>query len=113
MSNNNASPISCDLTVLDTAQRESHEQVGRRLFANVQAVQELEDGYAFRFAPDTDIIVDLGRFVAFERQCCPFFDFAIEAPREHGPVTLRLSGREGVKAYLVEELVAQLDLNKV
>lgn len=109
----NVSPIACDLTVLDKAQRNSHEQVSQRLFANVQAVQELEDGYAFRFAPETDLIADLGRFVALERLCCPFFDFSIEVAREQGPVTLRLTGTEGVKTYLAAELVAQLDAGSV
>ncbi|MFW5941404.1 MAG: hypothetical protein ACOC9X_02750 [bacterium] len=110
MSNNmNVSPIACDLTVMDKAQRERHEQVGRRLFASVQGVEELADGYAFRFPAETDVIADMGRFVAYERLCCPFFDFAIEVPRERGPVTLRLTGREGVKPFLEAELVSAVN----
>lgn len=44
-----------------------------------------------------------------ERLCCPFFDFILEVGREGGPVWLALSGGPGVKDYLEETLIPQLE----
>ena len=43
-------------------------------------------------------------FIALERLCCPFLNFGLEIKAEGGPVWLRLSGREGVKAFIREEI---------
>lgn len=103
----NQTPIACDLSVLDTAQRQQHEQTTRRVFAAARAVDELANGYAFRFAPETELIVDLARFISLERLCCPFFDFGLEVAREQGAVTLSLTGGQGVKAYLAAEMAGR------
>jgi hypothetical protein len=43
-------------------------------------------------------------FISLERLCCPFLGFALEVEPESGPVWLRLTGREGVKAFVREEV---------
>jgi hypothetical protein len=39
-------------------------------------------------------------WAAQERLCCPFFDMDIRLPREGGPTTLRLTGRQGTKKFI-------------
>lgn len=98
------SPIACDMSVLSATERQTHLATSRELFSKVQAINELPDGYEFRLADDPNAIMKLAEFVTFEKLCCPFLNFAIEAGAEGGPVTLRLTGREGVKAFVREEI---------
>ena len=48
-------------------------------------------------------IGDLVAWVGLERRCCSFFRFQLEFGGEAGPVTLRLTGREGVKDFIRSE----------
>jgi hypothetical protein len=36
--------------------------------------------------------------------CCPFFGFALEMEPEGGAVWLSLTGREGVKPFIIAEI---------
>ena len=98
------SPIACDMSVLTRAQRETHLTTSRELFSKVRAIKELADGYEFQFGDEPEVIVRVAEFVALEKLCCPFLNFAINIEAEGGPVTLRLTGREGVKAFVREEI---------
>ena len=102
------SPIACDMGALSPSQRDTHLATSRALFAKVQAIQELSDGYEFRLDQYPQRIVEAAEFVSFEKLCCPFLNFAIEVKAEHGPVWLRVTGREGVKAFIREEISALL-----
>jgi hypothetical protein len=76
----------------------------RRLRADVEEVQELQDGYAFRHSPDRDVLLAMAEFVANERLCCPFFEFGIAVERAGGPVWLRMTGAGDAKRILEAEL---------
>ena len=92
------------MSVLSPAQRAAHLENSRELFANVQAIKELPDGYEFQLSDDPNAIVNVAEFVTLEKLCCPFLNFAINVEAESGPVTVRLTGREGVKAFVREEI---------
>ena len=94
---NAQSPIACDMSVLSPAQRQAHLENSRELFANVQAIRELPDGYEFQLADDPNAVVKVAEFVTLEKLCCPFLNFVINVEAEGGPVTLRLTGREGLR----------------
>lgn len=96
------STIACDLTAIASDQRAAHEALAERLFKTAQQVNELPNGYAFRFTADDYLAIV--SFVTHERLCCPFFTFEVEVDAERGPIWLRLTGREGVKEYLWSEL---------
>ena len=104
-----ATPIACDLSALDEDSRREHEQVAEHLLRSVVEACEEDQGYAFRLPADTQTISAAGQFIARERLCCPFFDFALEIPREYGSVWLRLSGREGVKPYIAANVLPLLE----
>lgn len=93
-------PIACDPSAIAEKDRAHWLDVAKRVHAAVQEVQDLPEGYAFRFAASTDELVALAVHVDFERRCCPFLRFAIEVEAEHGPVWLRVTGGEGVKEFL-------------
>lgn len=100
------SPFACNLKALTPAERATHRQLTERLLPAVRDVREIADGYAFELDTQQLGATDLARWVDFERRCCPFFDVQLEWRREHGPVTLRLTGRDGVKAFIRAEFTA-------
>lgn len=93
-------PIACDLSAINDDELDSQRQNGEALFASIQEVREVADGYALRLPPDTRIIQQTGAFVARERLCCPFFEFNLTIQTAHKPVWLTLTGRKGVKQYI-------------
>jgi hypothetical protein len=84
--------------------RGRHVATARQLFRAVIDVRELPDGYAFRLPNDADTLRKAAEFVSLERLCCPFLGFALEVEPKGGPVWLRLTGREGVKEFIREEV---------
>jgi hypothetical protein len=92
------------MSAIEPGARAGHVEAGKRLFRAASEIRELPDGYAFRLAADAGTLVTAAEFVSLERLCCPFLGFALEVEPEGGPVWLRLTGREGVKAFIREEV---------
>ena len=93
------SPLACNIRALDPSQRARVHVLVTELRAKVQAVNELPYGYVIGLPREGQLIQHAAEYIALERQCCPFFDFTLEAVREGGPVWLKLTGREGVKEF--------------
>lgn len=102
-------PIACDLSAIDEDQLEEHRENGEAVFDAISEIRETPRGYRFRLPAKTDIIRRAGAFVARERLCCPFFEFTLTVPPERKAIRLDLAGREGVKPYIEETLLPQLD----
>ena len=98
------SPLACNMLALDAEGRKRHKAVSEQMRAAVKEVQDLPDGYAFRFPAEQSTILLVSEFIARERLCCPFFRFELIAEQEDGPLWLRLRGREGVKEFIKTEL---------
>lgn len=98
------SPLACDMAAIPADQRPVHLATSRELFSKIEEFRELPNGYEFRLADGPDLLTKLGEFVSLERLCCPFLRFEVEVEAEGGPVWLRLSGREGVKDFIREEI---------
>lgn len=95
------SPFACDRLALDPAARTRHfDELGPMLRKLRTATRELPDGYEFEFPSDSKTYALLNEWAQGERLCCPFFDIAIRAEREGGAIWLRLTGREGTKAFI-------------
>ena len=104
------SPFACDMTAIPADQREPHLVTVDKLFRVVETVHELPNGYRFRLPNDSAILLAAAQFIALERLCCPFFDFGLEIEREGGGVWLSLTGRAGVKPFIMAELAGHLPL---
>jgi hypothetical protein len=96
-------PFFCNLNALSPAERLEHQGLTVRLAESVRQTRDLPDGYAFELDASRVSVKELATWTEFERRCCPFFDFTITWRRENGPVTLQLTGREGVKAFIRAE----------
>jgi hypothetical protein len=98
------SPIACDMSAIEPGMRAGHVATGGRVFRAAEEIRELPDGYAFRLPNESKTLLSAAEFISLERLCCPFLGFVLEVEPEGGPVWLRLTGREGVKAFIREEV---------
>jgi hypothetical protein len=96
-------PLACDLFALSAAQRERHAALIGQLAQAVEQVEEVSDGYVITYGSDGAAWSSLTEWIDLERRCCPFLSFTLRlVPGE--PLTLHLTGPDGVKAFLAEEL---------
>ncbi len=68
-------------------------------------VEEIEGGFALRYAMDGDFFLGLAEWVTLERQCCSFLTLGLHVLSGEGEVELRLTGSKEVKAFLEVEFV--------
>lgn len=104
-------PVACDLTAIAGDERKHHKMNSEELFTAIKEWKELSDGYAFRIPTETDMIGKAATFIARDRQCCPFFEFNLEVTPDNGPIWLKMSGNIHVKAFIVQNIIPQLNLD--
>jgi len=93
----------CNTNALSPSQRTHHKELTRRLVATRTQSVETLNGYEFWFSPSTVSLVELADWAANESKCCPFFDFHIDLEREGELLCLRLTGPEGINAFIRAE----------
>ena len=97
------SPIACNLKALTPAERAQHAVLSEKLRTAAVARQQLPDGLSFRLNPLVMTLTALAAWVDAERLCCPFLDFRITLEREGGGLQLALTGRQGVREFLLSD----------
>jgi hypothetical protein len=99
--------VACEPLSADEAQR--HMANGRALFAMVEDVRPLADGWALRLPDAPDVRDRLTAFLELNRRCCTHIRHAVVFEPIHGPMWLELSGGgESGKVAIASELVALL-----
>jgi hypothetical protein len=98
--------FACNAKALSPAERAHHKQLSEKLLAARKATVEIEKGYEFQYSPSTVPIAELADWVVAEGKCCPFLDFHIDLEQEGKLACLRLTGREGTKAFIRTEFQA-------
>lgn len=76
------------------------ESIGPQLYGAVQEIRDLPDGYAFRLPTEPEMLRLAAEDLNYERLCCPFVRYTLEVEPYSGPFWLRMTGGEGVKAFL-------------
>jgi hypothetical protein len=104
--------IACNPNALTPQQQERWMEVGIQLYAAVQEVQELPDGYAFRLPSTSEMLLLVAEDLNFERLCCPFIHFTLDIAPSGAPFWLRFTGGEGVKEFLRISFEASTLLNE-
>jgi len=93
----------CNIKALTPAERARHKELTEKLIKVRKEVVETEKGYEFQYRPADVTLVELAEWVVAEGKCCPFFDFHIDLEREGALLCLRLTGEEGIKAFIRSE----------
>jgi hypothetical protein len=90
--------IACLLSERDQAQRA--EEAHQNLFPGVLAIEELADGYGYKFPADDEWTAKVMAVVAAERRCCPFFTFEVVFEPHGRALWLRFRGSGPIKAFV-------------
>jgi hypothetical protein len=93
----------CNIKALTPDERAHHKQLSDKLTAARKEIVEMEKGYEFQYSPADISLAELAEWVSAESKCCPFFDFHIDLEREGKLLCLRLTGEEGIKAFIRAE----------
>jgi hypothetical protein len=93
----------CNIKALSPTERARHKQLTDKLLAMRRDVVEGEKGYEFQYSPKEVSLAEIVEWVQAESKCCPFFDFHIDVENEASLLCLRLTGAEGVKAFVRSE----------
>ncbi len=95
-------PIACNLSEPELERR--RVALASDIFTEFQQVDELADGYEFRYPGSEAWAGRLLEFITFERKCCPFITFELLFEPGQGSIRLRLRGSAGVKEFIRDEL---------
>ncbi len=93
----------CNIKALTVEERARHKSLTEKLMAVRKEIVETEKGYEFQYRPTDVSLAELAAWVSAESKCCPFFDFHIDLEREGKLACLRLTGEEGIKAFIRAE----------
>jgi hypothetical protein len=93
----------CNIKALTPTEKARHKELSDKLLAARNETIETPNGYEFQYSPKDVSLAELAEWAVAESKCCPFFDFHIDLEREGTLVCLRLTGSEGVKAFLRAE----------
>ena len=91
-------PIACSLSSAELQQRRS--EVLLKIKSHVQQVQELDNGYAYRFHSTPERLDELTNLISLEHACCPFLRFCLTVEPADGGISLELTGPPGTKEFL-------------
>lgn len=93
----------CNIKALTVEERARHKTLSEKLMAKRAEIVETDKGYELQYKSTDVSVADVAEWVTMESKCCPFFDFHIDLEKEGRLVCLRLTGREGVKAFIKAE----------
>jgi hypothetical protein len=93
----------CNSKALNSRERARHKELTEKLMSSRTKTVETEKGYEFQYSPAKVSVAEVAEWVVMESICCPFFDFHIDLENAGQLVCLRLTGREGIKAFIRSE----------
>jgi hypothetical protein len=99
-SNQTSTPIACNPNAIPAEKQAEWTAAGQAIYAAVEAMTEVEDGYRFRLPNDADLLVTAATYISYEHLCCAFLHFTLEVMPNDGPLWLSLTGGPGVKEYI-------------
>jgi hypothetical protein len=92
--------IACTPDAIPADKRERWMEIGMQVYAAVEEVRELPDGYACRLPSDADMLLKAAEYVSLDRLCCAFVRWALVIEPNDGPLWLHITGAEGTKELM-------------
>ena len=99
---NKSTDLVCGLSSEELQERQ--KTVINSLRKQIIETRELENGYAFKFSGSDEVIDELAEFIKTERECCGFFVFGLSISGDKSEAWLELTGPEGAKDFIADEL---------
>ncbi len=101
---NSESPVACNLEAFSEQESQRYEQLFAQIKKSMLMLEESENGYRLHLPYTPKAWMDVAKWITLENMCCPFFRFAQQFVTEDKVIILHISGPEGTKAILKEEL---------
>ena len=95
--------FACNLKAIPAAERPRYNDLTKRLWSAAGDRKELPDGYAVTLDGKAIRQTEIADWIRMERLCCPFLSLRVAASENPGNWILKLTGPEGVKAFLQAE----------
>lgn len=71
-------PIVCNFGALTLDQQEKYKEVRNQLKTVEYSTEELQEGFAFSYPNEDDVLKKIIDWVILERLCCPFLEFTLK-----------------------------------
>ena len=97
-------PLACRLDALGPSDRLRHAALVAELASMAPAVEELAEGYAFRFPSRPYLFLRVAEWIGLERECCPFLAIRLEVEHANRSLRVSVTGPAGTKDFLRAEL---------
>jgi len=97
-------PLACRMDVLGPSGRARHAALVAELASTSPAVEELAEGYAFRFPSRPYLFLRVAEWIGLERECCPFLAIRLELEHANRSLRVSITGPPGTKDFLRAEL---------
>ena len=97
-------PIACRMEVLGEPGRARHAALLAELASAGPAVEELAEGFAFRFPSRPYLFLRVAEWIGLERECCPFLAIRLEIEHANRSLRVSVTGPAGTKDLLRAEL---------
>jgi hypothetical protein len=97
-----AAILTCKLTTPELRERKRTVIAGLKGFLLERT--ETDNGIKYKFESSDKMIDLVSSFIKTERLCCDFFDFNLAISPETGFMWLELSGPNGTKEFIAEEI---------
>ncbi len=101
-------PIICTPEALTAEQHQRLSELHEMLPQIVSSVMPIDDGYTLYFHEDVAVTL-LAEYIQLERLCCPFLSFTLRVIAGEKPIKLDISGGEGVKTFVYQALIHELE----
>ena len=89
--------VACTPDNVPVELRERWLQIGKEVYASVQEVHELPDGYKCRLPGDAATLVKAAEYISLDRLCCTFMRWSLVVEPGEDSLWLHLTGSEGTK----------------
>ena len=90
--------IACELTPAELEARGQRLLPG--LLAKATDCVQLNNGFRWRFAPSTEVLIAAVKTIDAERQCSRFLKFVLTTEPDGGDVWLEVTGPDGTREFL-------------
>lgn len=91
-------PIACELTPAELEARRQELLPG--LLGQAAERVSLRNGFRWRFAPSTEVLMAAVNAIDAERRCCRFLKIALTVEPDAGDVWLEVTGPDGTREFL-------------
>jgi hypothetical protein len=91
-------PIACELTPAELEAR--RQGLSQELLAQATERVPLSNGFRWRFAPSTKVLMAAVQTIDAERLCCRFLKFVLTTEPGGGDVWLEVTGPVGTREFL-------------